>query len=44
MKTDGMKVINDFIKPEVDNYILKGIAQTRDENQELQKKVDEISG
>lgn len=43
MKTDGMKTINDFIKPEIDKSAQANINTLKTENQGLYTKVDNLS-
>lgn len=43
MKTDGMKTINDFIKPEIDKSAQSNINSLKSENQGLYTKVDSLS-
>jgi len=43
MKTDGMKVINDFIKPEIDRSAKQSIESLKSSNVELYSTVDSLS-
>lgn len=42
MKTDGMKVINDYIKPELDRHVASNIEGLKQDNVALIKKLDDL--
>lgn len=43
MKTDGMKVINDYIKPEIDRSVKSSIDSLKSSDQSLYAQVDSLS-
>ncbi len=43
MKTDGLKVINDYITPNIDSSVQRTIDSIKHDNSGLQTQVDDLS-